>query len=89
MILANLPIHLKRTLIHFLTTDVPHQTNPERPGKKTGYLMKRGKNFGGWKSRYFQIEGPVLEYYDQVRPNLIANFRLLTRSVNPSAVVHI
>jgi len=65
MILANLPIHLKRTLIHFLTTDVPHQTKQERPGEKTGYLMKRGKNFGGWKSRYFRIEGPVLEYYDQ------------------------
>ncbi|KAF7729436.1 hypothetical protein EC973_004415 [Apophysomyces ossiformis] len=34
------------------------------PGHKDGYLTKRGKNFGGWKSRYFVLDGPVLKYYE-------------------------
>jgi RalA-binding protein 1 len=36
-------------------------------GYKEGYLTKRGKNFGGWKTRYFVLQGPVLEYYESVR----------------------
>jgi len=35
-------------------------------GHKEGYLTKRGKNFGGWKTRFFVLQGPVLEYYDCV-----------------------
>lgn len=31
---------------------------------KSGYLTKRGKNFGGWKARFFVIEGPMLKYYE-------------------------
>lgn len=31
---------------------------------KEGYLTKRGKNFGGWKERYFVLDGPVLKYFD-------------------------
>ncbi|RPA84920.1 hypothetical protein BJ508DRAFT_323105 [Ascobolus immersus RN42] len=34
------------------------------PAKKEGYLTKRGKNFGGWKSRYFVLDSSVLRYYD-------------------------
>lgn len=29
-----------------------------------GYLTKRGKNFGGWKARFFILDGPVLRYYE-------------------------
>ncbi|ETN38700.1 uncharacterized protein HMPREF1541_06737 [Cyphellophora europaea CBS 101466] len=32
--------------------------------KKTGYLTKKGKNFGGWKSRYFVLESPELRYFE-------------------------
>jgi RalA-binding protein 1 len=32
--------------------------------QKEGYLTKRGKNFGGWKARYFVLNGPVLKYYE-------------------------
>ncbi len=32
--------------------------------RKEGYLTKRGKNFGGWKARYFVLEGPEFRYYE-------------------------
>jgi len=31
---------------------------------RSGYLTKRGKNFGGWKARYFVLDGPQLKYYE-------------------------
>ncbi|KAH6650308.1 hypothetical protein F5144DRAFT_588815 [Chaetomium tenue] len=31
---------------------------------RNGYLTKRGKNFGGWKARYFVLDGPLLKYYE-------------------------
>lgn len=31
---------------------------------KSGYLNKRGKTFGAWKSRFYVVEGPQLKYYD-------------------------
>ncbi|KAG5513944.1 hypothetical protein PMAC_000566 [Pneumocystis sp. 'macacae'] len=41
-----------------------HNTKSSSFLKKEGYLTKRGKNFGGWKSRYFVLDGPVLKYYE-------------------------
>ncbi|PSN60650.1 hypothetical protein BS50DRAFT_205692 [Corynespora cassiicola Philippines] len=32
--------------------------------RKEGYLTKRGKNFGGWKARYFVLDGPEFRYYE-------------------------
>lgn len=43
-----------------------------RAGYKEGYLTKRGKNFGGWKTRYFVLQGPSLEYYESVSVTSIA-----------------
>jgi RalA-binding protein 1 len=31
---------------------------------RNGYLTKRGKNFGGWKARFFVLDGPVFKYYE-------------------------
>ncbi|KAK2591083.1 Rho GTPase activating protein [Conoideocrella luteorostrata] len=31
---------------------------------RSGYLTKKGKNFGGWKARFFALEGPQLKYYE-------------------------
>ncbi|RFU72015.1 rho gap domain-containing [Trichoderma arundinaceum] len=31
---------------------------------RNGYLTKKGKNFGGWKSRFFVLNGPYLKYYE-------------------------
>lgn len=48
------------------------ESNPESTQKvvgegrpfRTGYLTKRGKNFGGWKARFFILDGPNLKYYE-------------------------
>ena len=44
-----------------------------QPGYKEGYLTKRGKNFGGWKTRYFVLQGPSLEYYESVSVALMSH----------------
>ncbi len=31
---------------------------------RAGYLTKRGKNFGGWKARFFVLDGPTFRYFD-------------------------
>lgn len=41
-------------------------TTPNEPEvlSKSGYLTKRGKNFGSWKSRFYVLDGTQLKYYD-------------------------
>ncbi|KAL1696531.1 hypothetical protein GGG16DRAFT_84931 [Schizophyllum commune] len=64
--LINLPVKNNDEVIAFFTTDIVKETRQPimQVGHKEGYLTKRGKNFGGWKRRYFVLQGPVLEYYD-------------------------
>ncbi|KAJ7602259.1 hypothetical protein B0H17DRAFT_1189965, partial [Mycena rosella] len=64
--LINLPVKNNDEVIAFFTFDIIREY--EQPvvqvGHKESYLTKRGKNFGGWKTRFFVLQGPVLEYYD-------------------------
>ncbi|KAF9268963.1 RhoGAP-domain-containing protein [Marasmius fiardii PR-910] len=64
--LINLPVKNNDEVIAFFTTDIVKETMQPvmQAGHKEGYLTKRGKNFGGWKTRYFVLQGPVLEYFD-------------------------
>ncbi|OAX84277.1 hypothetical protein ACJ72_01366 [Emergomyces africanus] len=41
-----------------------YPVGPDGKPKIEGYLTKRGKNFGGWKARYFALDGPELKYYE-------------------------
>ncbi|KAI1659803.1 RhoGAP-domain-containing protein [Daldinia decipiens] len=43
---------------------IPQKTGPGGRPFKNGYLTKRGKNFGGWKARFFVLDGPHLRYYE-------------------------
>lgn len=43
---------------------LPQNTSLTGKVVKTGFLTKRGKNFGGWKSRYFVLDSPELKYYE-------------------------
>ncbi|KAF1815166.1 hypothetical protein P152DRAFT_247884 [Eremomyces bilateralis CBS 781.70] len=47
-----------------------------RTGKE-GYLTKRGKNFGGWKARYFVLEGPELKYYEMAGGAHLGTIKLM------------
>jgi RalA-binding protein 1 len=41
-----------------------HKLGPDGRPLRSGYLTKRGKNFGGWKARFFVLDGPSLKYYE-------------------------
>lgn len=41
-----------------------HMIGPDGRPIRSGYLTKRGKQFGGWKSRFFLLDGPLLKYYE-------------------------
>ncbi len=58
----------KDEIVAFFTSDIVRdaQKPVSQAGYKEGYLTKRGKNFGGWKTRYFVLQGPSLEYYESV-----------------------
>ena len=58
------PISDKTDLCEFLSSDVA-QTRVEG-ARKEGYLTKKGKNFRGWKRRFFVLEGPLMKYYETV-----------------------
>jgi len=46
-------------------TLAPVEATPNKTRqRKEGYLTKRGKNFGGWKARYFVLDGPEFRYYE-------------------------
>ncbi|KAH9852090.1 hypothetical protein C2E23DRAFT_885964 [Lenzites betulinus] len=64
--LITLPVKNKDEVVAFFTSDIVRDgAKPvSQAGYKEGYLTKRGKNFGGWKSRYFVLQGPSLEYYE-------------------------
>ncbi|KAJ7604044.1 signal transducer [Mycena polygramma] len=64
--LVNLPVKNNDEVIAFFTSDIVREYKQAvmQAGHKEGYLTKRGKNFGGWKTRFFVLQGPVLEYYD-------------------------
>lgn len=67
--MTSLRIKDTRDLCEFLSTNVVEREKLREGGDtgwKEGYLTKRGKNFGGWKTRYFILKGPVLEYFDSV-----------------------
>ncbi|KAJ9093575.1 hypothetical protein QFC19_008304 [Naganishia cerealis] len=76
------PMEKKEDLCLFLTTDVVAALPSEiviagdRPAK-SGYLTKRGKNLGGWKTRYFTLEGSLLHYYDKRGGNHLGTIPIL------------
>ncbi|KAI1107953.1 RhoGAP-domain-containing protein [Jackrogersella minutella] len=51
------------------TPESTHESSIQKKGPggrplKNGYLTKKGKNFGGWKARFFVLDGPHLKYYE-------------------------
>ena len=48
---------------------------------KEGFLTKRGKNFGGWKARFFVLDDPVLRYYESPGGSLLGSIRLSSAQI--------
>ena len=48
---------------------------------KEGYLTKKGKNFGGWKARFFVLEEPVLRYYETPGGSILGTIKLQSAQI--------
>ncbi|EXJ96421.1 hypothetical protein A1O1_01547 [Capronia coronata CBS 617.96] len=48
---------------------------------KSGYLTKKGKNFGGWKSRYFVLDSPELRYFEAPGGAHLGTIKLLSARI--------
>jgi RalA-binding protein 1 len=60
---------------------LPITTGRNSKPKKSGYLTKRGKNFGGWKSRYYVLEGPELRCYENPGGPHLSTIKLLNAQI--------
>ncbi|KAK8168525.1 hypothetical protein BKA80DRAFT_252987 [Phyllosticta citrichinensis] len=49
--------------------------SPEKVTKE-GYLTKKGKNFGGWKARYFVLENSDFRYYESPGGPLLGSIKI-------------
>ncbi len=59
-----------------LNSGLPVTQGPEGKFLKEGYLTKKGKNFGGWKARFFVLEEPVLRYYETPGGSVLGTIKL-------------
>lgn len=62
-------------------TLAPAVSAPRTKGNKEGYLTKRGKNFGGWKARYFVLEGSEFRYYEVEGGAHLGTIKLLNAQI--------
>jgi RalA-binding protein 1 len=77
------PLSDKSDLCVFLST---HVVQPKEAAvRKEGYLAKKNNIFGSYKTRYFVLNGPVLEYFETVSSSRL---QWLTRLTSSAAVPH-
>ncbi|KAI9262061.1 hypothetical protein BY458DRAFT_458948 [Sporodiniella umbellata] len=74
--ILSLPFEDPSDLCDFLNTDLVEPHKPSLNRRKEGYLTKRGKNFGGWKTRYFVMKDNLLEYYESKEGAQLGSIRL-------------
>ncbi|KAI9278943.1 hypothetical protein BDA99DRAFT_19660 [Phascolomyces articulosus] len=72
-----LPLADITDICEFLSSNVMEkQAQPKVSKYRQGYLTKRGKNFGGWKRRYFLLDGPDLKYYESEEGQFLGKIHL-------------
>lgn len=59
----------------------PAVSVPKTKQRKEGYLTKRGKNFGGWKARFFVLDGPEFRYYESEGGAHLGTIKLLNAQI--------
>ncbi|MCJ1478012.1 hypothetical protein MMC13_006687 [Lambiella insularis] len=55
---------------------------------KEGFLTKRGKNFGGWKARFFVLDEPALRYYESPGGSLLGTIKLSDAQIGRQSAKH-
>lgn len=55
---------------------------------KEGYLTKRGKNFGGWKARFFVLDDPTMRYYESPGGPLLGTIKLHNAKIGKPSARH-
>ena len=55
---------------------------------KEGYLTKRGKNFGGWKARFFVLDDPIMRYYESPGGSLLGTIKLHDAKIGKPSARH-
>ncbi|KAI8882577.1 RhoGAP-domain-containing protein [Backusella circina FSU 941] len=79
--IVSLSLEDNSDLCEFLSTNVLDSGSYKNLGSKEGYLTKRGKNFGGWKTRYFVLNENVLEYYESKEGTQLGAIRLTNAQI--------
>ncbi|KOS21043.1 GTPase-activating protein BEM3 [Escovopsis weberi] len=69
------------------TGDIVHSI-PENRCALTGYLTKKGKNFGGWKARYFVLDGLQLRYFESPGGTYLGAIRLQNAQIGKQPQGH-
>ncbi|POS83993.1 hypothetical protein EPUL_006389, partial [Erysiphe pulchra] len=79
---------LEAQVENFMPTEMSEKAQALSLGKgstgkplKNGYLTKRGKNFGGWKARYFVLDGPVFHYFESPGGPCLGSIRLQSAQI--------
>lgn len=52
---------------------------------KQGYLTKRGKNFGGWKARFFVLQEAILRYHETPGGSVLGTIKLQSAQIGKQA----
>ncbi|KAI9248135.1 hypothetical protein EDC94DRAFT_625220 [Helicostylum pulchrum] len=69
-------------ICEFLSTNIVDIKVYQPVGQmREGYLTKRGKNFGGWKTRYFVLNESILEYYESKEGTQLGSIRLTNAQI--------
>ncbi|KAI9814102.1 MAG: hypothetical protein M1832_005990 [Thelocarpon impressellum] len=74
-------IHQNPLMLVPLTAERPSHPSAPVKTRKEGYLTKRGKNFGGWKARFFCLDGPILRYYESPGGPHLGTIKLLNAQI--------
>jgi hypothetical protein len=62
--MPSLPSKIADIICKFITTNIV-TPRPLPATGKAGFLTKRGRRIKSWKTRYFVLTGPFLDYYDR------------------------
>ncbi|KAB8336816.1 hypothetical protein FH972_021125 [Carpinus fangiana] len=56
-------------------------SGPTSRPKKEGYLAKKGKQFGGWKARYFVLDERLLHYFEAPNVGQLGTIKLTNAQI--------